>query len=115
MSDRYFIMYMDDNFKVHEFEFKKNIVDHVAEFVVNSHWDIIEQCNCNDEEIIVCIPNYLLDYIQKQHIKLVNSETKVLGDIYFCGLKVQMSYENSITVFYNAYIPNQIIKYTLEL
>jgi len=104
---------MDDDFKACEFTFRKDVVDKLINFVLDCHQNIIELTNCRDEEILISIPNYLLDFVKKEHIKHVN--TFPLGDVYLCGMKCQFSFDNSITVFYNAYIPTQIIKYTQQL
>jgi len=119
MNDRYKIIASIsngiDNFSVIEYEFKTDIVDKIMNFALDCQYKIIAQTNCECEDIFICIPNYLLEFLKDRHRDLVSGSEQPKDNIYLCGMKCQFSFDNSVTVFYNAYIPTQIIKYTQEL
>lgn len=106
---------MSDYTGTKEFDFKTSIVDSVSDFIMNSKCRIIEQTNCQDDEIFICMPSYLLDFFTRQHNFTNQPFINQVKDCVIFGIKIQIAYENSITVFYNAYNPSQIIKYTKEI
>jgi len=109
------ILMPDHNFNAIEFTFNTEIVEKLMHFVLDCQDKIISQTYCLDHEILVCMPAYLINYLKETHRIHFGDTEDELTNPYFCGLKLQMSYKNSITVFYNAYIPTQIIKYTQQL
>lgn len=111
---KHLIMHLDYNFNVVKYEFDLSIIDSIIEFVINSQIDIIQETSCREEEIIVCIPKYLIEYLNSEHPHQTD-EQKNRDAMFLCGLKVQVSHENSIVVFYDAPTPSLIIKYIKEL
>lgn len=90
-------------------------IDEIFDFIHKSIYQIVEQTNCEENEIIACIPNYILDFIIRQYPVSNNAQKKPSGDIFIFGIKCQINHENSVVVFYNGYTPELIIKYTKEL
>ncbi|MNX23714.1 hypothetical protein D3C86_537190 [compost metagenome] len=115
MSDRKIILSSDYNFNVTEFTFRTDIVDKLIHFVIDCQEKIILTTACQDHDILVCMPSYIIRHLEELNRTCLAYDDSENVCLYFCGLKVQVSYENSITVFYNAYIPTKIIKYTQEL
>lgn len=95
-------------------DFKVINPDTLAQFVLRYTYEIIEKTACCEDEILLCIPKYLIEYLSQDfHDKIPH--IKICSDMTFCGIKVQVNPENNATLFYNSIIPEQIIKYTLEL
>lgn len=109
------ILSTDHNFKVYEYRFRTEIIDSLIRFVLDCQQSIMETTYCEDHEILICMPNYIIEYMKEEHERLISNSSMKNNDIYFCGIKCQVSYENSITVFYNAYIPTKIIGFTKQL
>lgn len=113
MNEREIIIpYADGDCGVNQFVFKQRVIYDVIKFVLESFYKIEEATDCLKKDVIVCLPRYIIEELNRQ---LVNELSFDSGVFYLCGIKCQISYENSVTVFFNHYIPNKIIKYTKEL
>lgn len=100
-----------ENHKKESFSFDTNSINEIIDFIEESKYNIIHQTGCLKSDVLVCVPRFILDYLA-----IANGLTcNALFSSYFTGIKCQISYENSITVFYNHLIPNRIIKYTKSL
>lgn len=114
MSKRY-IIHCLENGTYREFEFDTNIIEPLIHFVVDNVTNIMEQTRCDDSDILLCMPEYLIAYLKQQHVDSIVNAVEIQGSIYFCNVKVQVAYNNKITLFYNSLIPSRIIKYSKEL
>lgn len=99
-------------------EFKDIDIDSLIEFVCYKAIDIIQESHCEESEIILCLPQYLIYFLSYEHANKTSEHgSKVVIDqnMHFCGIKVQVAFENKATIFFNSVIPDKIIKYTKEL
>lgn len=94
------------------FEVKESLLSEVVYFVIESSCSLICDHYVSVDDIIVCLPNYIIDFIKA---KACRKTAVSNGNLMIDGFKTQISYENKVTVFYNAYLPQEIIKYTKEL
>lgn len=94
------------------FEVKESLLSEVVDFVIESCGYLICDHYVSEQDVIVCIPNYIADLIKE---KFFEDNTDLDGNLMIAGFKTQISYENKVTVFYNAYLPQEIIKYTKQL
>lgn len=106
------IQYADGDCGINQFFFKQSVVYDVIKFVLESFYKIEDNICCTQKDVIVCLPRYIIETLKHQHVNELSFDSSFF---YLCGIKCQLSYENSVTVFYNHYIPNKIIKYTKEL
>lgn len=96
-------------------ELSKTEISSIHDFILESTIKIVEQKDCDKSEVLICLPNYLSDFFKNEYLNHIDWDPTSTDVIYFYGFRVQFSYDNSITVFYNAYLPNEIIKYTKTL
>lgn len=104
-----------ENGSYSEFEFDTSIIEPLIHFVVDNVTNIMDQKRCDDSDILLCMPEYLITYLKQQHVDSIVNAVEIQGSVYFCNVKVQVAYSNKVTIFYNSLIPNEIIKYTKEL
>lgn len=112
MSKEIKFVYKGKGIGYEEFKFNSSITNYIIEFILEYSLILRQQNNCMDSDLIVCIPKYVQDYLIIEHLDESNLEN---GSFYICGIKCQISFENTVTIFYNAIIPSEIIKYTKEL
>lgn len=113
MSDKKILIpYSDGNCHPALFEVKESLLGEVVNFVIESCVSLVCDHYFSKKNIIVCLPNYIIDLIKEKACRKTAISN---GNLMIAGFKSQISYENKVTVFYNAYLPQQIIKYTKEL
>ncbi|WP_295677307.1 hypothetical protein [uncultured Empedobacter sp.] len=112
MSKEVKFVYKVTESRFEEFKFNSSITNDVIEFILEYSSIIRQQNNCMDSDLIVCIPKYVQDYLIIEHLDKSSLEN---GLFFICGIKCQISFDNTVTIFYNAIIPSKIIKYTKQL
>lgn len=96
-------------------EFNLDKFYEIVNFVMDSAFSITGKVNCKNSDILICMPKYLLELLKYKHLESIATIYKDNEIEFFCGLKIQMSLDNNITVFYNAFHPSKIIKYIYNL
>jgi len=116
MNKKYIMPFLDNSsYSYSEFEFDTNIVEPLIHFVVDNVQNIIEQTRGDYSDILLCMPEYLIQFLKQRYVDSIVNAIEVDGHVYFCNVKVQVAYNNKVTLFYNSLIPSRIIKYTKEL
>jgi len=111
-----FLIHYNDNGNVKTYEFQIINLNLLIEFVVNSQSDIIEKTNCENEDILLFIPQYLIEFLNYERPKRSEISTHItITNMFFCGVQVHPSFENKAIVFYNALITEKTLKYELNL
>lgn len=115
MTKQFFAPY-NENGQIKVYEFQIIDLDLLVEFVINSQLDIIKETNCENEDVLLFIPQYLIEFLHYEHPKQSELNTHItITNMFFCGVKVHPSFENKAIVFYNHLIPEKTLKYTLDL
>lgn len=107
MTQPFFLPY-NENGDIKVYEFQIIDLDLLVEFVVNSQLDIIKETNCENEDILFFIPQYLIEFLNYERPKRSELTTHIhITNMFFCGIQVHPSFENKAIVFYNSVIPEK--------